>query len=305
MCPTCQSYLLRTQTCACTTHTICCDPVPQFPVNAHVCHDYVHNMLRGGGGRGRPRKNSPGPSAAPSGTTTASTAPATADSAPPHAEHTVHLQANTEEATLRCTWVAGRNRWRWQVARGANRWANVDAYTRHAALQEWIRRHSYLIHEQDAHDIQQLYLAAPTADDPHDDPSLPSTGPEARGSAQVESQDVFLTVDQCRSLLGLRLHCHRLPPTNCKVAFQTLCHDLLSRAPKDPRVAHIILVLPKLILTTPAAATASKQCERHIRYNIDCAWANRWQQLYQRSHECQVQHTAPEQEAITDDDPPL
>ena len=135
--------------------------------------------------------------------------------------------------------------------------------------------------------------------------TLPSSSadPEARESAQAAPQPEYLTVEQCRSLLGTRLQCHRLPPTNCKVAFQALCHDLFSRAPKDPRVAHIILVLPKLILTTPADAKASKQRERHIRYNIDCARANRWQHLYYRSNECQAQHTAPEQETITDDDP--
>ena len=112
-----------------------------------------------------------------------------------------------------------------------------------------------------------------------------------------------LTVEQCRTLLNTRLPCHRLPPANCKVAFQALCQELFRRAQQEPHIAHILLILPKLILTTPGDAKASKQRERHIRHNIDCARAGKWQQLYSRSYECQIVTPANDPEHITDDDP--
>ena len=274
-----------------------------YMCTARACNKWHSSMLSGGGGRGRPRKNSSGPPQMQDHKPSTSHTSAAADTGPPHTEHTVHLQDTSEEATLRRTWIGGRNRWRWQLARGANRWANVDAYTRPAALQEWLRRHSHLIQEQDRQDLQQLHLTPQQAEETSADPSLSTAAPSASGSAQAASHPEYLTVEQCRNLLSSRLPCHRLPPTNCKVAFQALCHDLFGRATKDPRVAHVLLVLPKLILTTPANAKASKQRERHIRYNIDCARANHWQQLYCRSNECQTQPTAPDPEPITDDGP--
>ena len=275
------------------------------PCNCNACahSDWSSSMLRGGGGRGRPRKNSANPPPPQDSKPSSSHASNNADTDPPHTEHTVHLQETAEEATLRCTWIAGRNRWRWQLARGANRWANVDAYTRPAALKEWLRRHSHLIQEQDRQDLLQLQLTSQQADATSADSLESRADSTARGSAQAASPTEYLTVEQCRNLLSSRLPCHRLPPTNCKVAFQALCHDLFGRATKDPRIAHVLLVLPKLILTTPASTKASKQRERHIRYNIDCARANNWQQLYCRSHECQTQNTPPDPEPITDDDP--
>ena len=70
------------------------------------CHgERACTMLRGGGGRGRPRKNSTGPPPAPARSSSVGQATATGEADPPHTEHTVHLKATSEEATLRCSWI--------------------------------------------------------------------------------------------------------------------------------------------------------------------------------------------------------
>ena len=80
----------------------------------------------------------------------------------------------------------------------------------------------------------------------HAPPNLPASA--AHANDILES----ITVGQCCAILQHRTPCHRLPPANCKfAAFQTLCHQLPKEARHNHITAHVVLVLPKLLLSIP------------------------------------------------------
>ena len=91
-----------------------------------------------------------------------------------------------------------------------------------------------------------------------------------------------LTLQQVQDILHLRLPTRRFPPLTCNNSWTAL----LLREATTTDVHHLhALVLPKLLLSVPAALHNSWQKEAYVAKSTELARRNAWQSFFARCHD--------------------